>query len=165
MRFLIILAVFCPFAAFTQECKPKKTTDPYTKEVKMSSGSIALDGMNASVHADSKEIDLLFSFSGKEKCFNDAATVSIFFDGTKQKANFRNMGPMNCEGFFHVIFRNGPGTPSLLKRMMTQKISSLEFVGNNKEKSVITLDEEQQDKLRARLECIVNEGKTLLPKS
>lgn len=165
MRFLILMAMLCPVAVFSQDCKTKKTTDPYTKEIKMSSGFVSLDGLKVSAHADSKEIDLLFSFAGKEKCFNDAATVSVFFDGTKQKANFRNNGPMNCEGFFHVIFKNGVGTPSLLKRLTTQKVSSLEFVGNNKEKTVITLDPDQQENFRHKLECLVNESKSLLPQS
>ena len=131
----------------------------------MSSAPVSLDGLKVTVHADSKEVDILFSFSAKEKCFNDAATVAVFFDGTRQKANFRNNGPMNCEGFFHVIFKNGVTTPSLLKRLTTQKISSMEFIGNNKEKSVITLDAEEQEKLRLSLECLVNESKTLLPQS
>ncbi len=161
-KIILILALFLPLATLSQECKPKKTTDPYTKEIKLSSGFIPLEGLSISAHADSKEIDLLFSFSAKEKCFNDAATVSVFFDGTRQKANFRNGGPMNCEGFFHVIFKNGAGTPSLLKRLTTQKISSMVFTGNNKEQTTITLDEEQQELLRSRIECIVNEGKTLL---
>jgi hypothetical protein len=162
MRHLLIILFFLPLAGFSQDCKPRKSTDPYTKEVKLSSGFIALEGLSVSIHADSKEIDLLFSFSGKEKCFNDAATVAVFFDSTKQKANFRNNGPMNCEGFFHVVFKNGTGTPSLLKKLTTMRISSLVFTGNNKEKTTIELDAEQQEIVRARIECIVNEGKTLI---
>jgi len=162
MKHLIFILLSLPLFSVGQDCKPRKSTDPYTKEVKLSSGFIKLDGLSVSVHADSKEIDILFSFSAKEKCFNDAATVQVFFDSTKQKANFRNSGPMNCEGFFHVIFKNGQGTPSLLKRLYTQRITSLVFTGNNKEKTTITLDEEQQENVKKQIECIVIEGKTLL---
>ena len=162
MKMLILSLALLPLFAQSQDCKPRRTTDPYTKEVKVSSSFIKLDGVSMSVHADSKEIDIMFSFSRKEKCFNDASVVSMFFDGTRQKANFRSGGPMNCEGFFHVIFRNAQGTNSLLDRMTKRMISSMEFTDSNKEKVVIELDAEQQEKVRKAIECIVAEGKTLL---
>ena len=46
--------------------------------------------------------------------------------------------------------------------MSKQMISSMEFTGNNKEKTVITLEPEQQETVRRWIECIVTEGKTLL---
>jgi hypothetical protein len=162
MKFLAIIALSFPLVLSAQDCKLKKTTDPYTKEVKLSTGFIQLQGTFLSIDADSKEIDFLFSMDGKEKCFGDASTAVVVYEGTKQKANFRNSGPVNCEGFFHIVFRNGPATSALLQKLITQKITSIVLTGNNKAQTTITLSPEQQQMIMTRGDCLVKEAKSLV---
>ena len=158
---LIILFLF-PLWMAAQDCKVKKTTDPYTKEVKVSTGLMQFAGASLSIDADSKEIDFLFSMDGKEKCFSDASVALVLYEGTKMKGNFRNGGPVNCEGFFHIIFRNGAVTPALLQRLITQKIASIQFTGNNKSQTTVTFSPEDQQILMTRADCLIKEAKTLV---
>lgn len=162
MRLAILMFFFFPFSLCAQDCKVKKTTDPYTKEVKFSSGLISLQGASLAIDGSKQEIDFFFSMDAKEKCFTDASTLVVFFEGTKMKANFRNGGSMNCEGVFHVLFKNGTLTPTLLQRLTTQKITSLVFTGSNKSQTTITLSPEEQQKIMTLGDCVVKEAKTLL---
>lgn len=162
MRLIAVIFFLLSTRASSQDCNVKKTTDPYTKEVKLSTGFIQLDGVSLSIDADNKEVDFFFSMDGKEKCFSDASTVVVFYEGTKLKANFKNGGPMNCEGFFHIIFKNIAATPALLQRLISQKITSIVFTGNNKVQTKITLTAEEQQALMSRADCLVKQAKTLL---
>ena len=117
-----------------------------------------------SIQADSREIDFLFVISGKEKCFSDASSASVFFEGTKVKTNFRNGGSMNCNGFFHFIFKNQAVLPSALHKLATEKITSILFVGNDKVESQIIFSAEHQQMLKLLVSCLVEEAKTLQPK-
>jgi hypothetical protein len=145
-----------------QDCKLKKTTDPYTKETLLSTGFIPLDGASLSINADSKEIDFFFSMDGKEKCFSDASTVVVNYEGKKVKGTFKNNGPVNCDGIFHIIFKNQATPPALMERLITQKIVSIQFSGNNKQLINITLSEEQQQAIMARADCLTKEAKILI---
>ena len=140
----------------------KKTTDPYTREVKISTGFIQFAGASLSIDADSEEIDFFFSMDGKEKCFSDASTAEIFYEGKKMKATFRNGGPVNCDGIFHIIFKNGASTPALLQRLITQKITSIQIIGNNQAKSTITFSPEEQQAIMTRADCLIKEAKVLV---
>jgi hypothetical protein len=162
MKFLIIIIFLSPLCLPAQDCKVKKTTDPYTKEVKLSTGFIRLTGANLSIDADSKEIDFFFLMDGKEKCFSDESMAVVFYEGTRMKGNFKNNGPVNCEGAFHIIFRNGTSAPALLQRLITQKIASIQFTGNNKAQTVLSLSPEEQQTLMARADCLIKEAKTLV---
>ena len=108
--------------SFAQDCKLKKTKDQFSQEPKLSTGFVPFSNALLSIEADSKEIDFLFSVRDKseEKCFDDLSTISFVFEG-KQKSNFRNTGTMNCEGLFHVTFKNLPTTPGALQRLVTKK--------------------------------------------
>jgi hypothetical protein len=163
MRCIYLALLLFPVSlAAQQECKLKKTTDPYTKELKLSTGLISMKGAGLSIEADGKEIDFFFTMDGNEKCFNDASTATIFYEGTKLKANFRNNGSLNCDGFFHIIFRNLAGTNTLLQRLTTQKIISIQFTGTNKNLITITLSPEEQQKIMTLGQCLVTEAKTLI---
>jgi hypothetical protein len=157
-----VLVFLLPVCSLAQDCNLKKTTDPYTKETRYSSGLIALKGAGLSIDGDSKEINFFFTVDSKEKCFNDACTAVIIYEGTKQKATFRNSGPMNCDGFFHIIFKNGVATPTLLQRLVTQKIISIEINDSNKAKTTIYLSPEEQQKISTYGSCVVNESKALV---
>ncbi|MEI9807948.1 MAG: hypothetical protein WDO16_08795 [Bacteroidota bacterium] len=58
MRYVYFILLLLPVCVSAQdECGLKKTIDPYTKEVKLSTGLISLQGTSLSVEADSKEVD------------------------------------------------------------------------------------------------------------
>lgn len=162
MKYILAIVFLSPLWLFGQDCKLKRTTDPYTKEIKLSTGFIVLQGASLTIDADSKEIDFFFSLNGRDKCFTDASTATVFYEGTKMKANFRNSGSMNCEGFFHVIFKNGTATPALLQKLITQKITNIIFTGNNKTQTTIGFNEEQRQVVMSLGDCLIKEAKTLL---
>ncbi len=162
MKYFLAIIFLSPLYSSAQECKLKRTTDPYTKEVRISTGPIQLQGVTLSIDADGKDIDFFFSMDGKEKCFSDASTVAVMYEGTRMKGNFRNGGPVNCDGIFHLIFRNLASTPTLLQRLVTQKITSLQFTGNNKSQTTVTFSPEEQQILMNRSDCLIKEAKTLI---
>ena len=163
MKRLLVCLLLIPAFSFAQDCNLKKTKDQFTQEPKLSTGFVPFSAVSLSIDADSKEIDFLFSINNKseEKCFDDASTISFVFDG-KQKANFRNTGTMNCQGLFHVTFKNLATTPSPLQRLSSKKITSIMLTGNNNTVTTITLGETQQKELTEMISCLVKEAKTLI---
>ena len=161
-RFFFIIFLL-PLLSFAQDCKLKKTKDQFSQEPKLSTGFVPFSATTLSIDADSKEIDFLFSITNKsdEKCFDDASTISFVFEG-KQKSNFRNTGTMNCQGLFHVTFKNLRTTPGSLQRLVTKKITAISLTGNNKSVTTITLGRQQQQELMDLITCMVNESKTLI---
>ncbi len=162
MKTIAIIFAIIPFLAGAQDCKVKRLTDPYTKETKVSTGFIALQGASVTMDADSKEIDFFLTLSGSDKCFDNNSTVAVFLEGTKAKLNFRNSGSMNCDGYFHINFRNGTTTNSMLQKLTTQKVTSLSFSGGNKKITAITFSPEQQTSFMTWAACLVTEAKTLV---
>jgi hypothetical protein len=143
-------------------CNLIRDTDPYTKEVKLSSGFMSLQGATLTIDADSKEIDFFFVI--ENKCYEDESTVSIFFEGNKAKTTYRNTGSMNCNGYFHFIFRNGLSTPTVLQKMATQPVAHFIFTGNDKKAVTVDLLPDQQKTLMNITTCLIAESKTLLKK-
>ncbi len=167
MKKIIALLLLVPFFSAAQDttataCNLIKETDPFTKETRLSSGFINLRGGSMSIDADSKEIDVLFSIAGTDKCFDNNSMAAIFFDGVKTKFTSRNGGTMNCEGLFHFIFKNTPLTNTLLQKIMTQKLNQIIFTGNNKKESFFTIPPADQEKLMVMTSCLVNEAKLLI---
>ena len=162
MKNILAILLLSPFFSAAQDCKLSKETDPYTKETKLSTGFIYLSGGSVTIDADSKEIDVLFSIEGVDKCFDNNCNAAIFFEAVKTKMNSRNGGTMNCEGLFHFVFKNTALSSTVLQKIMTQKINHIVFTGNNKKESTITLKPEEQEKLMALATCLVNEAKTLI---
>jgi len=146
----------------TALCKLIRDTDPYTKEVRLSSGFMSLQGATLNIDADSKEID--FFFVVDNKCFEDESTVFIFFEGNKAKTTYRNTGSMNCDGYFHFFFRNGLSTPSVLQKLATQRVAHFIFTGNDKKAVTIDLLPDQQKTLMDITACLIAESKTLIKK-
>lgn len=162
MKNTLIFLFLLPLFAGAQDCKLIRETDPFTKESKLSTGFIFLGGGSVTIDADSKEIDVLFSIEGTDKCFDNNSTATIFLEGVKTKINSRNGGTMNCEGLFHFMFKNSSATPSLLQKLMTQKINHIVFTGNNKKESTINFSPALQQKFMAMATCLVTEAKTLI---
>ncbi|HEX4875766.1 MAG TPA: hypothetical protein VFV31_03785 [Chitinophagaceae bacterium] len=145
-----------------QDCKLIRETDPFTKEVKLSTGFIFVDGGSISFDADSKEVIVLFSVEGADKCFDNNSTAVIQFENIKSKSTSRNGGTMNCEGLFQFVFRNSATTTSLLQKLMTQKVATIVFTGSNKKESTFTVAPAEQASIMRLATCLVNEAKTLI---
>ena len=165
--FLIILITFISGNSFGQDstangCRINRETDPYTKLTKLSTGFIPLDGGSVTIDADSKEIDVLFTVEGVDKCYDNNSIAYIFFEGSKTKASNRNGGTMNCEGLFHFIFRNSASTTSLLQRLMSQKVTHIIFTGSNKKETTVNVGVQEQKMLMDLATCLVTEAKNLI---
>jgi hypothetical protein len=162
MKYIIAIILILPLCCAAQDCKIIRETDPYTKETKVSTGFITLDGASVTIDGNSSEIDMFFTMDGGEKCFDNNSTAYIFFEGTKLKVTTRNSGSMNCEGFFHFTFRNTPTTQSMLQKIATQKIHLITFTSNSKKENKIELSPQQQDAVMNFTNCLVNEAKKLI---
>jgi len=162
MKYIVILLLSFPLLLKAQDCKLHKETDPYTKEIKISSGFIQLQNGSVTIDADATQVDIFFSLTGTDKCFDNNSTAAIFFEGSKLKMTTRNAGSMNCEGFFHFNFRNTPSTNSLLQKIATQKISSILFTGNSKQETRLNFSTEQQPVVVSFTSCVVEEAKKLI---
>lgn len=167
MKYIALIVALVPFFLSAQDstaigCKLVKETDPYTRETKLSSGFISLQGASLTIDADNKEID--FFFAVPDKCFADASTVFIFFEGSKIKTTYRNSGSMNCDGFFHFVFKNGITTPTVLKKLGSQKVANFVFTGTDGKATTVNILPDQQKSLMEITTCMIKESKTLIKK-
>lgn len=144
-------------------CKLIRETDPYTKEVKLSTGFIFLDGGSVTIDADSKEIVFLFSIEGPNRCFDDNSTAELFFEGIKSKTSARNGGTMNCEGLFQLVYKNSRSNPTtVLQRILTKKTLKFIFTGNTGKPLTVNVGPKEQEALMTLANCLVNEARTLI---
>jgi len=162
MKKIIGLLFLLPLFGTAQDCKLIRETDPFTKEIKISTGFIFVDGGSLTIDADKKEVLVLFSVEGAAKCFDNNSTAIIMFEGLKSKTSARNGGTMNCEGLFQFVFRNTTSTTTLLQRLMTYKIASIIFTDSNKKESTLTVKPIEQTLIMKMATCLINESKTLL---
>jgi hypothetical protein len=167
MKYITLIIFLLPIFLSAQDsvardCKLIKETDPYTRETKLSSGFISLQGASLTIDADNKEID--FFFAVPDKCFADASTVFIFFEGSKIKTTYRNSGSINCDGYFHFTFKNGTTTPTVLKKLASQKVASFVFTGSDNKAATVSLLPDQQKTFMDITACMVQESKTLIKK-
>ena len=154
-------AFLLPLLAGAQDCKIQRETDPFTKETRVSTGFIQLQaGASVSIDADKAQVD--FFFIVPDKCYNDQATVFIYFEGSKAKTTQRNSGSMNCEGNFHFTFKNGTLTPTVIKKLSTQKVTQFVFTSNDKKAVTISLLPDQQEKFMQAVACLDIESKKLI---
>ena len=157
-----MLALLFPVFTVAQDCKLSKETDPFTKETKLSTGFMFFSGASLTIDADSKEVDLLFSIEGANRCFYNNSTAVVHFEGSKVKMNLRNAGTMNCEGLFHFIYKNAVNTTTQLQKLTGQKVSQIVFTDNNKKNITVTLTGKDQELLISLGTCLVTEAKTLI---
>ncbi|MFN8291843.1 MAG: hypothetical protein U0U70_16415 [Chitinophagaceae bacterium] len=168
MKQLLLLFFMLPVFARAQDstraaCKLIRETDPYTKETKLSTGFIFLDGGSVTIDADSKEINFLFSVEGPNRCFDANSTADVFFEGIKSKTTSRNAGTMNCEGLFQFVFKNSNSSPTtMLQRLLTRKVTQIIFTGSGGKPITVNVGPKEQEGLMALANCLVNEGKTLI---
>jgi hypothetical protein len=162
MKYLIAALLLFPLTALAQDsCKLKKTQDPYTKQVKLSSGFIDIGTAKVSIEATKTEIDFLFSINGGI-CFDDQSQATLFYAGTKVKTNLKNSGTMNCDGLFHLNFKNQANPNTYLQNLINKQVTSIKFTDNAKKETIIEPAAEQQQMIKAIVACVVNEAKKLL---
>ena len=159
MKRLFPLLLLLPLAGRTQDCNLKHSKDPYTREVTLSTGLISLNAAQYSIEVTKQQIDFLFSIPGK--CFDDASTASVFFEGTRLKSNFRNSGTMNCDGLFHFTFRNTNPVQSSLQNLATKKISSIRFKDNTNKETGLSLTPDQEQQLQNLINCVITSSGTV----
>lgn len=167
MKYSLALFLLLPLFSFAQDsasCKINRETDPFTKEIKLSTGFIQLNVAAVTVDATKAEVDFLFSIEGADRCYDNNSTAVIFFEGSKVKLTVKNGGSMNCEGLFHFIFKNTPNNTSVLTKLITMKINHIIFTGNNKKEANIEFTPAEQQVFMTLANCLVTEAKTLLPK-
>ncbi|RYY55326.1 MAG: hypothetical protein EOO09_10870 [Chitinophagaceae bacterium] len=157
---LCVLLAAAP-ALFSQECKLLRDTDPYTKETRISTGFLSLQGATVNVEADPKELDFFFTVS--DRCFEDQSTVFIFFEGSKTRTSYRNAGSMNCDGYFHFKYRNNQSSNTVLNKLSTMKVAQFVFTDRNGKEVVVALLPDQQQAFMEATACLVKEAKTLIP--
>ncbi len=168
MKKLVFALLLFPVFASAQECKTTKVVDKFSQEPKITTGFVTFNaGINKvmlTVDAYSKEIDFFFALTpgADGKCFDDASTAVINFEGQRLKATYRNTGSMNCEGLFHFSFRNVVSTPTPLQKLGTQRISSIKFTGSNKKIYEVTFTGYEQQQIMDMVNCIILQSKTLL---
>ena len=168
MKKTLFIFLLLPLFSLAQDCKLKKTVDPFTHETKLSTGfqNFTGNGLTVSITADAtpKEIDFFVWIKGEGKCFDAESTANVIFEGERTKGIFRNSGSMNCDGAFHFIFKNLPTNPSWLNRLVTKRVASIRLTGTDGKEMVITLNEDQKALLQNMAVCMATEGKTLIPK-
>jgi hypothetical protein len=163
---LMGMAILFPFLGQAQDssgCRLIRETDPYTKEVKLSSGFIGLDGASVTIDADSKEVIFLFSIEAADKCFDNNATVDLFFEVIKSKTMSRNAGTMNCEGLFQLVFKNSNSNPTtVLQRLTSRKLTHMIFTGNSKKPITVNLGPKEQEAFMFLANCVLTQGRSLI---
>jgi hypothetical protein len=114
---------------------------------------------------DATKTDITFFLLLKDatdpKCFDDQSTLVLTFEGNRSKVTLRNAGPMNCDGYFHLNYRNTATTSSALKRLTTQKIATMSFI-NGKITTTVTLNENHKQQFMNMAACIAKEAPSLL---
>jgi hypothetical protein len=160
MKFSLLLLILLPFLSSAQNCSLQTTKDPFTKEIKVSTALVPLNTGQYSIEATKSGIDFMFVLEGK--CFDDASTASVYYEGSRLKTNFRNSGTMNCDGLFHFNFRNTDPFPSALRNLAARKVTSIRFKDNTNKETGILFTADQQQMFEDLINCIMNEAKKLL---
>jgi hypothetical protein len=159
MKYSFLMFFLLPLFSRAQNCTLKTTKDPYTREMKISTGLISLNSGQFSIEATKTQID--FMFSVERKCFDDASTAAVLFEGSHLKTNFKNSGTMNCNGLFHFTFKNTNPSPTGLQNLGTKKISSIRFKDNTNKETSISLTGDQQQMFMKLVNCMIDESKKL----
>jgi hypothetical protein len=163
MKYIIVILIVLPFSLRAQDCNLKNGIDAITSKPTLSTGFIELPGATLSIEVNSKEIDFFFVTSiPAAKCLDENTEVGFLFEGGKLKSEFKNFGSMNCDGIFHVIFRNSAYTPSPLQKLGAKKILTIRLTRSTPKPIDINLTAEQQQALMTLINCVIKESKRVL---
>ncbi len=157
-----ILFFFCLAGAIAQDCQLIREVDPYTRSTNLSTGYHKWAGGSLLLDASKQELDWMIEVGSGNVCFDDEATMQVFFVGSKQRLLLRNVGTMNCEGLLHVLFKNGPSTNYQLNKLATMPIQRILITNSAKKEWSIEPDAEQRDRWMRAATCLINESKKLL---
>jgi len=163
MKYILFCICLLPMALTAQDCNLKKGMDDITSKLNLSTGFIELQGNTLSIDISSKEIDFFFVLNNTAvKCLNEETELTVTYEGGKFKTEFKNSGSMNCDGIFHLIFKNSAYTNSQLQRLAAKKIISMQFSGSSPKPYVVSFTPEQQQMLQQTINCVIKESKTVL---
>jgi len=163
MRYLLFVIFIMPVLASAQDCSLKKGQDAMTSKPTLTTGFIDLQGNTLSIDISSKEIDFFFVLnSAAVKCLDEETELTVVYEGGKLKQQFKNYGSMNCDGIFHLIFKNSAYTNSQLQRMTAKKIVSIQFTSGTQKPFIISLLPDQQLSMQNTIACVIKEAKTVL---
>jgi hypothetical protein len=164
MKHFIILFFLLPLLAAAQDCGLKKGLDPITSKPTLSSGFIDLPGgTTLSIDVSSKEIDFFFVINSSAlKCLDENTELTVIYEGGKLKSPFKNSGSMNCDGIFHIIFKNSAYLNSQLQKLGAKKVVSFRLTGSNGKPVDINLSPDLQQNFMKLVNCVVAESKTIL---
>lgn len=121
----------------------------------MTGGSLVLDASKA-------EIDWMLEVGDGKVCFNDEASIQVFFEGSKLRLLFRNSGTLNCEGLLHVLFKNSVSTNYQLTKLATLPIKQIVVTNPDKKSWIMEPTPEQRANWMRSASCLVEESKKLL---
>ena len=163
MKYIIFFACLLPLSLLAQDCNLKKGKDAITSKPTLSTGFIDLPNTTLSIDMNSKEIDFFFVLDNRAvKCLDEETEVVVLFEGGKLKVQFKNSGSMNCDGIFHIIFKNSAYTPSQLTKLGSKKIIGLQITSTNPKPYIINFTPAQQQILMNTISCVIKEAKTVL---
>jgi hypothetical protein len=163
MRYILFLVCLLPVSLQAQDCSLIKGKDAITSKPTLTTGFIDLEGTTLSIDISSKEIDFFFVLNSPAvKCLDEETEATVIYEGGKLKSQFKNSGSMNCDGIFHIIFKNSAYTNSYLQKMATKKIISIQLTGSSPKPFIISLTPELQQMLMNTIACVVKEAKTVL---
>ena len=112
--------------------------------------------------ATKAEIDWMIEVGAGNICFNDEASIQVFFEGSKLRLMFRNSGTLNCEGLLHVLFKNSISTNYQLTKLATLPVKQIVVTNPDKKTWIIEPTEEQRLKWMEAATCLITESKKLL---
>lgn len=158
-----------PLFSFAQDtCGLKKTKDPFTNVVKLSTGfkSFGTAALPVSISADASPTDVDFFIWVKRDgtCFDLESEALLTWEGERSRATFRQAGSINCEGAFHFTFKNTATPNSWLRKMAAKRVATIKLTGNGGKETVLTLTEEQKVVLQRMAICMIAEAPGLLKK-
>lgn len=165
MKHWFFICLLLPAAIKAQDCNLKKDQDLLTNKPKLSTGFIELDNAILNIEVSGKDIDFFFVIKNKAaNCFNDESEVLVTYEGGKLKNEYRNStGYTNCEGVFHLVFRNSATyTPSGLQKLIAKKAISFLFTASNSKTTLVALNDAQQKLIVQLATCIAKDAKTVL---
>ncbi|MFT4022526.1 MAG: hypothetical protein QM664_01935 [Flavihumibacter sp.] len=163
-RIAVMTAVaFLSFAARAQDCALQKGNDDFSNQPKLFTGFMDLQDVKLNIDATAKEIDYFVVIANRNaNCIGEQSEALFVFEGGKQKMTLRNTGGDNCDGYFHILMKNGAVTPGNLQKLCTKKVVSITFTDRNEKKTAVVLTPALQDMLMKVSNCIATESKTLM---
>ncbi len=158
----LAIAICLTIAAQAQDCALQKGNDDFSNQPKLYTGFLDLQDVKLNIDATAREIDYFFVIANRSaNCIGEQSEALFLFEGGKQKMILRNTGGDNCNGYFHILMKNGVNTPSNLQKLATKKVVSITFSDRNDKKTTIALSPAQQELLMKVSNCIATESKTL----